>query len=76
MNTTQLRRTSIATSALAAALTLLTVADAPIAGANRPEPGFGSNAHSVVLDIDQLVAMRKEAAAQYYVDHAGQVHLA
>jgi hypothetical protein len=68
MNTSQLRRTAIATSAITAALMLLTIVDAPIASAQRPDSETG--AHSAVLDLGQIVAMRKAAAAQYYVDHA------
>ncbi len=70
MNTSQFRRTAAATSAVAAALALLTVVGAPMASAQRPDPGSRASAHLAAPDIGQVVAMRKAAAAQYYVDHA------
>jgi len=70
MNTDKIRRTTLTTSAIAAALTMLTVAGAPVASAERPDPSSRTGAHSADLDIGLVVAMRKAAAAQYYVDHA------
>jgi hypothetical protein len=72
MNTVQLHRTSIVSSALAAALLLLTLVGAPAADADRPDAA-GTSTHGAALEIDQVVAMLKAAAAQYRVDHAREL---
>jgi hypothetical protein len=74
MRTSQLVRTTIATSAIAAALTLFTVVGAPTANAERPDRGGTGADDGAGLDIGQIVAMRHEAAAQYYVDHARELY--
>jgi hypothetical protein len=75
MNTSHLRRTTLATSTLAAALMLLTV-QVPTANAMLPhDPGAGTSTHSTGLEIDEIVTIRKAAAAQYYVDHAAELDL-
>jgi hypothetical protein len=76
MNTSHLRRTTVSASALAAALTLLTVVHAPTANAMLAhDPGPATSAHSTWLQIDEIVTIRKVAAAQNYVDHASELNL-
>jgi hypothetical protein len=79
MNTSHLGRTTLATSAVAATLILVTAGGAPTASAQIPAPVLvhrvpsAAGAAGAVDDIGVMVAMRKEAAARYYVQHAGEI---
>lgn len=74
MNATlHLRRTTLTASTLAA-VAVLAALNAPVAHAELPDPGGGTNLmDSTTLDIAQIVADRKAAAAQYRVDHALEI---
>lgn len=74
MNTSlHLRRTTRAASTLAV-VAVLTALNASVAHAQRSDPAPGSTVvASTMLDIAQVVADGKAAAAQYRVDHALEI---
>ena len=62
-------------SAVAAALTVMSAIAPTAASADRADSVGGPATHSVgYFDIALVVAHRKAAAAQYYVDHALELH--
>ena len=84
MNTTNTRRTAATfavASAVAIALTTVSVIAPTAAGAHRVDPSAGSVTHgtgsagsALTDDAGRYVAYRKAAMAQYYVDHALELH--
>ena len=85
MNTTGTRHTATtltAAAAVAGALTIISASAPTAASANMPDPLAGPTATQCGADVDSTgsgdaaldIAHRKAQMAQYYIDHAQELH--